>query len=193
MNENEIIKSLVPNKAIKRKATQMVFKTSLLTLSLFALALIGSNALAETNTVNSATKKKATTSKEAKSAKKRVKTRLKAKKMSKIMKKRFKKNKKLRKVSRNAMGGQNQRECRRLYRRFANSYNTCMDQSDSKTQCGGCGSASDTVTEAKNKGCSLNHLDGMIKDVGSQSRKLGCDTLEAGPTTAPQTEAELGN
>ena len=171
----------------------MGLRISFVTLTLTALALIGSDAIAKRSSADKSAKNKATATKSTKSASKRAKKQAKAKKTSKILKKRFKNNKGIPKVTRNAMGGKKERECRRLYRRFANSYNTCMDQSDSKTQCGGCGSASDTVTEAQNKGCSLNHLDGMIKDVGSQSKKLGCSTLEAGPATAPQTEAELGN
>ena len=154
-----------------------MFRMSMIMIAALGLAFVSVDAAAEKN-------KAAHSAKETAKLNKNTKAKKKARKVFK---------KKLGKLDKSAFRSDPSPKCIRMYQDFARKYHTCMDKTDNKTQCGGCSDANDTIKKAQDAGCSVYHLDGMIKDVAGMEKKLGCRSLGADVDTAPSKEAEGGN
>ena len=154
-----------------------MFRISMILTAVMGLAFVSLDAAAE--------RKKA-----AHSAKKTAKVNQKntkgKKKTGKLI------NKKFGKLNKSAFRADPSAKCVRMYQAFARKYHTCMDKSDNKTQCGGCSDANEAIKKATEAGCSVNHLDGMIKDVAGMERKLGCRALGGDADKKPTKESEGG-
>ena len=157
-------------------------KCRAITVALAGLVFVSVDASAKRNEAAHSSKKKVKTGKKGKAVKVR---------QGKGRKVKIKK--KFGKVTKSAFRSDPSPKCEKMYRNFQAQYHTCMDKTDNKTQCGGCSDASDTIKKAQDAGCSVYHLDGMIKDIAGMEKKLGCRDLGSDVDTAPEKEAESGN
>ena len=154
-----------------------MFRMSMIITAALGLAFVSLDAAAERNKTSHSAKKTAKVNKTDTKGKKKTGKRIK---------------KKFGKVNKSAFRADPSPKCVRMYQAFARKYHTCMDKSNDKTQCGGGSEAKDALKKATESGCSVNHLDGMIKDVAGMEKKLGCRALGSDADTNPTVEAEDG-